>query len=164
MIKKTIIALVVFLVLATPVSVMVIQNKINMFNLLPFKCLTFTRYIFDDNGSAVHMNLSQDLRLYSLSSGYFLMNGTAESSGKSTRVNRSIHFEQGTLTQGKTFAYSIKIIEKLKGDNTEDSDFALLLNEYTTGNNAFQLDVFKIDKLTWLTGGPYAFINTCTRY
>ncbi|MCI1898152.1 MAG: hypothetical protein LKI85_07180 [Enterobacter sp.] len=164
MIKKTMICLVVFLVLATPISAIVIQNKINKFNLLPFKCLSFTRYILNDNGKEVQMNISQDLRFYSLKSGYLLMRGTVRNGEKNSRINRSIRFENGSLTQGKTFAYTIKNIEKLSGDSVDDSIFRLLLDEYTTGKSEFQVDIFKIDNLSYLTGGPYAFINTCTRY
>ncbi|ROP59348.1 FidL-like putative membrane protein [Enterobacter sp. BIGb0383] len=164
MIKKTIMLGVVFLVLATPVSVITIQNKINSFNLFPFKCLTFTRYILNDNNKDIYFNVSQDLRFYSLQDGYFLIGGTTQSGDKISKINRSVRFEAGSLTQGKTFSYKIKSIEKLNGDDITDDLFQLLLNEYTIGKDDFQVDVFKIDNLSYLIGGPHSFINTCTRY
>jgi hypothetical protein len=144
--------------------VTMIQDKLVKFHKLPFKCATFTRYILKDKDREIIMNISQDLRLYNKNNGYFLLNGTIETGDKKSFFNRVVRLDKGALTQGKTFSYEIKSTEKLDGDNTDDKLFYLLLNEYRTGSRDFQIDVFRIDKLTWLTRGPFAFINTCTRY
>ncbi|HFQ9142116.1 TPA: hypothetical protein ACHTOV_004630 [Enterobacter cancerogenus] len=164
MIKKAFFVVVAVLVLVIPVIVKKLHDSINTFNNLPFKCQTFTRYVLEDNGRTVYINVAQDLRLYSSKRGYFLLTGTVQDEGNTSRISRTIRLESGSLTQGKTFDYQIKSIEKLDGDNSDDRIFQLLLNEYRTGSHEFQIDVFRIDKLTWLVGGPYAFVNTCTRY
>ncbi|KOY60677.1 hypothetical protein AM629_18085 [Photorhabdus heterorhabditis] len=164
MIKKAFFVVVAVLLLVPPVIVKKLHDSINKFNNLPFKCQTFTRYVLDDNGRTVYINVALDLRLYSSKRGYFLLTGTVQDKEKTSRLSRTIRLENGYLTQGKTFAYQIKSIEKLDSDNSDDSIFQRLLNEYRTGSREFQIDVFRIDKLTWLVGGPYAFVNTCTRY
>lgn len=162
--KKIIIGLTVLVILITPTCVLIIKNKINHFNWLPFKCLTFNRYIIKYDDNQYQINTSQDLRLYSLDRGYLLFNGTINYRNKMSFINRSIHFENGELTQGKTFTYRITQIERLSGDTINDDLFKTLLNEFMIGQNDFQIDIFKIDKLSYLIGGPYAFIYVCTRY
>ncbi|SFT84473.1 FidL-like putative membrane protein [Kosakonia arachidis] len=164
MIKKTVFALIAVMVVSAPFVVKLAQDKINRFNNFPFKCLSFTRYVLDDEGRKVHMNIAQDLRLYTSDRGYLLLNGNVVDGDKTSRLSRAIRLGNGTLVQGKTFTYEIKDIESLDGDGSDDKIFQLLLNEYRTGSREFQIDVFKIDKRTWLIRGPYAFINTCTRY
>ncbi len=132
--------------------------------IVPFKCTFFTHYDFSKNQSELSFALTQDMRFYSKDSGYVIFNGKVNINGETKKLNRSLLLDNGMFLQGKTISYHIKEMKKSMLDDTPDNVFKLLLGEYTFNPETFQIDVFPLDKKSYVIGGPYSFISSCIRY
>lgn len=131
----------------------------------PFRCSTFTHYdLSRKEGKRMDFSVTQDLRFENKDSGYLLLNGQAISGSETMVINRRIVLSSGNKTDYDTYRYAISEIVTSATDNTPDSLFTMLLSELTLDPSYLQLDVDKIDKHSYLIGGPLSYLFTCQRY
>lgn len=131
---------------------------------LPFKCLYTTEYRTVVRNVPAVFHLTQDLRIYSVNSGWLLLNGTARIGNQTWSLRRSVFMGKGTQNQNETFRFRLDRVSKIAGDDTPDEIVDSLLNEYRIDDNLVQFDIFPLQDSTYLIGGPYAFISLCIRY
>lgn len=164
--KRTVLFITVSLVVIVAVAVTAFIGHWVVWRerIVPFKCTFFTHYDFGKNQSDLTFSVTQDMRFYSKESGYVIFNGKVTINGETKKLNRSLLLSDGVFLQGKTISYHIKDMKKSMLDDTPDNVFKMLLGEYTFNPETFQIDIFPLDKKSYIVGGPYSFISSCIRY
>lgn len=133
---------------------------------LPFNCLYSTDYTFNYKGEHQTLHIEQELNAGSLAHAYFLMNGTAEASGNTYKVNRTILLDNGEVEHGgyTILRYTVNSVKKKGDDNLPDDIFDTLMNEYTLSSDMFELYVYPQGRGTYLLGGTFSYLSMCLRY
>lgn len=63
-----------------------------------------------------------------------------------------------------TLRFTISRISRSPVDNTPEQIFGVLLDEYTTSQDALQLDVIRLQHEVWVIGSPASYLMTCIQY
>lgn len=131
----------------------------------PFRCSTFSRYdLSRKEGKRIEFAVTQDLRFQDDKTGYLLLNGQTTLGDNSMIVNRRIVLSGGNKIDTDTYRYNISNTITSPTDTTPDSMFNMLLAELTLDHSYLQLSVDKVDKKSYLIGGPLSYLFTCQRY
>lgn len=133
---------------------------------LPFNCLYSTDYTFYDKGEVQVLHLKQDLSIRSPADAYFLLNGTAEESGKIYNINRTVILDKGEVEHGRNtlLRYMVNSVNKKADDNVPEYIFNNLMNEYTLSSDIFELYIYPQGHETYLLGGTFSYLSVCLRY
>ncbi|WP_337010298.1 FidL-like protein [Pantoea sp. AS142] len=162
MINKII--LTVFILLALPAGFYWYNYQHNQIS-LPFNCLYSTDYTFKDKGDIQTIHLKQDLIIRSANHAYFLLNGTAETSGKTYKINRTVLLDKGEVEHGSEtiFRYTVNSVNKKADDDLPADIFDNLMSEYTLSSDVFELHVYPQGRETYLLGGTFSYLSVCLR-
>ncbi len=130
----------------------------------PFKCIGFVEYHLVSGNHPVTLSLSQDIRLFSKAEGKINFRGQVEDNGRVTQLNRTLTLTGGMAVDDDTLRFTISLISRSPIDNTPEQIFDVLLDEYTTSQNALQLDVIRLQREVWVIGSPASYLMTCIQY
>lgn len=130
----------------------------------PYKCIGFVEYHLVSGNHPVTLSVSQDIRLFSQAQGKINFRGQVDDNGRVTQLNRTLTLTGGTPVDDDTVRFTISRITRSPIDNTPDQIFGVLLDEYTTSQDALQLDVIRLQPDVWVIGSPASYLMTCIQY
>lgn len=131
----------------------------------PFKCYGFVEYHLFSGNQPIIFKVSQDIRLFSKSEGKINFRGqVVNDNGGIMQLNRTQALTGGKSVDDDTLLFRISRIARSPVDNTPEQIFDVLLNEYTTSQDALQLDIIRLKSEIWLIGSPASYLMTCVKY